>query len=105
MRASISAVNWGEVAQRVVEEHPAAAALDDARVRLEAVGLTIEPHLREDADAAARLRSATRHLGLSLADRCCLALALRLDLPALTADRVWSTLPSDLHVNVQLIRA
>jgi PIN domain nuclease of toxin-antitoxin system len=35
---------------------------------------------------------------LSLADRCCLATAIRLDLPAVTDDRAWMAL--DLGVRV-----
>ena len=42
------------------------------------------------ARIAARLRSMTRHAGLSLADRACLALGLRLNLPVVTADRAWA---------------
>jgi ribonuclease VapC len=48
------------------------------------------------------LQAATRHLGLSLGDRACLALAEREGLPALTAERRWAQL--DLGVAVELIR-
>ena len=41
---------------------------------------------------AAELRPLTKHLGLSLGDRCCLALALSENLPAVTADRNWANL-------------
>jgi PIN domain nuclease of toxin-antitoxin system len=50
----------------------------------------------------ADLRRPTSHLGLSLADRACLALALRLGLPIVTADRAWAEL--ELAVQVQTIR-
>ncbi len=43
----------------------------------------------ERALAAARLRPMTQHLGLSLADRACLALGIELRLPVFTADRAW----------------
>ncbi|WP_051758091.1 hypothetical protein [Prauserella rugosa] len=52
--------------------------------------------------ATAELWPHTRHQGLSLGDRACLALAQRLDRPALTADQAWKNL--DLAVDVQLIR-
>jgi PIN domain nuclease of toxin-antitoxin system len=50
----------------------------------------------------AELWRSTRHLSLSLGDRACLALAGRLDLPALTADRAWVEL--DVGVDVRAIR-
>ena len=51
---------------------------------------------------AGLLRRRTRSAGLSLGDRACLALALRLRLPVLTADRSWTTL--NLPVTVTAIR-
>jgi len=44
------------------------------------------------ARTAARLRAMTRHAGLSLGDRACLALGDRLGYPVVTADRVWAGL-------------
>ena len=44
----------------------------------------------------------TRSAGLSLADRACLALASRLGVPAVTADRAWTTL--DVGVEIVCIR-
>jgi len=56
----------------------------------------------EDAVTIGRLRPATRGLGLSLGDRACLALGLRLGLPALTADGAWAGV--SVGVRVELIR-
>jgi PIN domain nuclease of toxin-antitoxin system len=50
----------------------------------------------------AKLRPATKSRGLSFADRACLALAIREDAVALTADRAWADL--DLPCPVELIR-
>ena len=51
---------------------------------------------------AAALRQATRHAGLSLGDRACLATAQSLGVRAVTADRNWANLPPEIQV--QLIR-
>lgn len=48
------------------------------------------------------LRERTRHRGLSLGDRACLALSYVKKLPALTADSDW--LDCDLEIEVRLIR-
>lgn len=48
--------------------------------------LIIYPADEELAGDIAKLRVSTRSLGLSLGDRACLALALKLQLPALTSD-------------------
>ena len=50
------------------------------------------PFDAEQAYAADGLRTSTRERGLSLADRACLALALQLGAPVLTADRAWEGL-------------
>ncbi len=54
------------------------------------------------AATAGQLRAETRHLGLSLGDRACLALALAEGLAVLTADRNWAGL--DLGLDIQIIR-
>jgi ribonuclease VapC len=67
--------------------------------------VNMEPFRGEDVWYTAGLRLFTRPLGLSLADRVCLALGYRLHLPVLTADRAWADLdPVQTNVEVQLIR-
>lgn len=95
----MSTVNLAEVhsvvADRGVESDPAVG-------RLKAMGLAVEPFDEHDASLVGTLRVPTRHLGLSLADRACLALALRLDRPVLTSDANLAS--ADVGVDVVLIR-
>ena len=98
--ALISSVNWSEVAHKSLDR---GVDLDGLRNDLEALGLTITPFVVEDAEAAAALRGQTAGLGLSLADRACLALAGRLEAPALTTDRAWAELEIEA-VAVRLLR-
>jgi ribonuclease VapC len=95
----ISAVNWSEVWQKTMERK---VSTDGLREDLEALGLKIEPFTSEQAELAAQLREPSRSLGLSLGDRACLALALNLNVTAMTADKVWETLV--IQVPIQVIR-
>ncbi|ANY08552.1 type II toxin-antitoxin system VapC family toxin [Pseudonocardia sp. HH130630-07] len=93
--AVISAVNLSEVHQELAQRGVDA----DRTVRqLRTLGIRTEPLDAMDAIAAARLWPATRAAGLSLGDRCCLALAARLGRPALTADTAWTALGIDVAV-------
>ena len=96
-------VNYAEVLSKLAER---GLAPEDAEAQLQAAGLLqvirIDPGAPEDALAVARLRPLSRAAGLSLGDRYCLALALRLGLPAATTDRAWATL--NLGVTVEVLR-
>ncbi len=98
-RAMMSAVNMSEAFMRGAEK---GAPLDLMRGLLTAQQVQVVPFDDELAVAAARLQPATKHAGLSFADRACIATALRLGATVVTADRVWSTL--DLPCPVELIR-
>lgn len=97
--ALISAANFAEVTGKLaVEGH-------DARrigTRLIGFGLVVEPFTLDDARVTGELAPASRQLGLSLADRACLALARRMGRVVLTADRALAA--ADLGVQVELIR-
>lgn len=53
---------------------------------------------KELAIQSGLLKQSCSHLGLSLGDRACLALASHLNLPVYTADKAWSKLDSDLTI-------
>jgi ribonuclease VapC len=64
--------------------------------------IKIIPLTEEDAVNIAKLRPLTKTYGLSLGDRACLSLAIRLQIPVLTADRIWGNI--DLGVTVRFLR-
>lgn len=94
-RAAISAVNWSEVVQKTNER---GIATEGLRTALEALGLQVIDFSADHAESTARLRPATRSLGLSLADRACLALALERGEPAFTTDRAWAGLSVGVEI-------
>ena len=89
--AVISTVNLAEVFSRVADrgDDPAKLAAELIQSGLLDGAITVESFTAADAIDAGRLRPLTRDAGLSLGDRACLALARRLDAPALTADTDW----------------
>lgn len=99
-RAAISTVTACEVASALLDK---GAPLEIAAELYEALGLTIEAFTASDADTAAELRPQTRSQGLSLGDRACLALAIRLGVPAITADHAWNRLTPGI-ADIRLIR-
>lgn len=98
--AAISAVNLSEVAAKLAGSGMPEGAIREA---LEGLALDVHDFGRKSAFRTAMLRPRTKHKGLSLADRACLALGQQLDLPVITADRVWREL--DLEVEVRLVRS
>ena len=97
--ASISAVNLAEVMSKMMDLGLSPERIDS---QLDKFSLVVADFDRDLAMQAALLRATTRHKGLSLGDRACLALAMRERLPVLTGDTAWSEL--DLGVEVVLIR-
>ncbi len=66
---------------------------ESAQIAVSVIGIGEVVDFTEDlAWDAARLRPLTKQYGLSLGDRACLALAIKLNVPALTADKEWSKL-------------
>ena len=97
--AAISAVNLSEVASKLNDLGAPEMVIQDA---INALELTVVDFNAELAYKVGALRPLARHIGLSLGDRACLALAQHLGLPALTSDRAWEGL--SLGITVQVIR-
>ncbi len=97
MEGVIGAANWSEVLQKV-RQHGAPAGVV-ARL-LASFGLSVVDVTRTDAEIAAVLWQ--RGTSLSLADRLCLALGVRANLPVVTADTAWTQI--DGGPDVVLVR-
>jgi ribonuclease VapC len=111
----MSAVNWSEVVQKIKKVE---VNVDAVSAELLALGLRIEPFLPEDGYLTGLLAKQTSQFGLSLGDRACLSLGLRLNVAVLTADTIWSNLnlslkrknlseqgePTNRLLQIQLIR-
>lgn len=96
-QSAMSSVNWSEVVQKGLF---GSMTIERLREDVEALGVTILPFTGEDAEQAALLWNRTKRWGLSLGDRACLALALRLGVPAVTSDRAWSAVQTGIAVHV-----
>lgn len=102
--ALISAVNWAETLSNMAERGDVVDAAE-RRVRTvvaKAGSLGVVPFDEALATETARLRTRTKSLGLSLADRACLALGRLHRLPVLTTDRAWRSL--HLSIRIEVIR-
>ena len=100
--ALMSAVNLAEVVSKLAERGmPPAQAHADAL----ALGIDVAPF---DADLAldvGALRPISRAAGLSLGDRCCLALARRHRATAFTTEARWMQIAKAVGVAIQNLRA
>lgn len=94
--AFISTVNLAEVQQVF------GLGIPDSLIGETDSVITIADFTAQHAEVAAALYKPTQRVGLSLADRACLALAKTLELPVITADRAWAK--TEIGVEVELIR-
>jgi len=98
-RAVSSAVNLAEVQTKLVSRGwTPAQAWEDATSPVREVLAFDEQQARIAGDLVMQ----TRHLGLSLGDRACLALGIALKLPVYTAEKVWKK--AGVGVRVHVIR-
>ena len=87
--SAVSRINVTEVLTKLVEK---GMSVDEASEVFDSLDLQIIEFDKEQSLKVAELRPLTKHLGLSLGDRCCLALAITKKLPAVTADKNRATL-------------
>jgi ribonuclease VapC len=100
--SAMTAVNLGEVVG-----HFAHMGSPETEIRLMLDPL---PFVRVELDEqlafiAGLMLPATRPAGLSFGDRACLALANKLGVRALTADRAWQRIGGAVGVQIELIRS
>jgi ribonuclease VapC len=96
-RAVGGTVNLAEVQAKLVSRGwTSAQAWEDATSPVREVLAFDE----EQARIAGDLVAETRHLGLSLGDRACLALGMALKLPVYTAEKAWKKLKVGVKIHV-----
>jgi PIN domain nuclease of toxin-antitoxin system len=99
INAVTSTVNLAEVQTKLVK-----ASNDPDRAWIAALSTVsaVEPFTSEQAKIAGDLIARTEKYGLSLGDRCCLALAIALKAPVYTTEQTWRSLK--VGVPIHLIR-
>lgn len=94
----VTAANWAEILQKA-RQH--GGDPQEVGLLLRSLGLEVVDVTRVDGEMAASMW--TKGLPLSLGDRLCLAVALRLGLPAMTADTEWDGIGIE-GLDVEVIR-
>ena len=95
--ATVSTVNYAEVTSKLADGGVGRDAASEAILRL---GVQIAEFDKDLADRTGELRPLTRHRGLSLGDRACIALAEREGAVVLTADRTWRSVVPTVEIRV-----
>lgn len=98
-RGVIGSANYAELVTKLVDEN---MPMEEILAVISSLELEFIPQDKQQARLTGELRSVSKSFGLSLGDRACLALGLALDLPVMTADRVWMTLAE--KAQIQCIR-
>ena len=96
--ALISTINLAEVATYLARNSVPSDTIQEV---LASFPIQVIPFEETLAIQTGCLYPSCKHLGLSLGDRACLALAISRKLPVLTADQVWSKL--DLGIPIQVL--
>jgi PIN domain nuclease of toxin-antitoxin system len=99
--SAVASVNLSEIVGYFARN---GVAEKDIRLVLDPLPIARIPFDERLAFAAGMLLPTTRKAGLSFGDRACLALASRLGVQALTADRSWQGIAEVVGVDVDVIR-
>jgi ribonuclease VapC len=94
----LSVVNYAEVITKLYDR---GMSVHDAKSLIGNTDIELVEFNSEQAFIVGDLRKSTRHLGLSLGDRACIALAKLKGLQVVTADTAWADLAD---FNIILIR-
>ena len=97
--ATMSAVNYAEVLQKLVDDEDEKKMLDGI---LSSFNVSIVDFDREQASHVASIFKAASK-GISIADRACLSLGRKLALPVVTGDQAWASL--DLGLEIVMFRS
>ena len=99
----------GSIVMSSVNVSEAASILLDSAMRVEQVIKAIEPFVDsivafdfEYSILCADLKKSTKNLGLSIGDRACISLGIKLGLAIYTADRIWAELKLE-NADISLI--
>lgn len=101
VRCCVTAANQAEIIAKALDR---GVGQDDLRTILATLDYAVVGLTDADGAAAGWMRDLTRALGLSLGDRLCLAVAQRLNMPVITADRPWVQLAPALRLDIRCIR-
>jgi len=96
----MSSVNVSEVASILLDSK---MSVTEAREAIEPFIDSIVPFDLEQSINCASLGKISKHLGLSLGDKACITLGIKLGVPIYTADKIWQEFKSK-EVNIKLIR-
>ncbi|ABE05009.1 PIN domain protein [Rickettsia bellii str. RML Mogi] len=91
----MSSVNISEVASILLDK----ISYQECKDIIEPLINSIIAFDQEQSFLAANIKKQTKHLGLSLGDRACIALGLATGYPVYTADKAWAK----LQVNCKII--
>jgi ribonuclease VapC len=95
--AVLCTVNYAEVISKLVER---GATSERARTALATIDIGLVDFDKTLAERTGAMRAATKHLGLSLGDRACIALAERENAVALTSDQRWAKVESGAEIQI-----